>query len=355
VAGYGKWFVALVLWATGVLRILRTWRARHGEIPVLLFHRIGGTYEAPAPLSMPADAFRALVTAAARRYLIAPWQACVKSSRARRGRPHLALTFDDGYRDNARCAWPMVRQSGATAMFFITTGFTDGTEVPWWHVAAAYHTPLRTLFPCDWAGEATYGEAAEAEITALKAMPHANFRRRVAEMMAQLPSDASPPAELMSWNEIRQLAAEGAEIGAHSVTHPILTNCTDAEIEAELRGCRERLRTELAREVSLFAYPNGDCDARLTSLTAAVGYRFAFTTERRYFNAALDPLRVPRIPVTRRLYSPDGIRFSWALFEAELLGAFDWLLLRRWRDRRRGARRAIATDRVLTGYRCRRR
>ena len=331
-AGYGKWLIALVLWATGALRILRTWRARRGDIPVLLLHRVGGTRELPEPLSIPPDVFRALVTAAARRYIIAPWQVCVDSSRTPRGRPHLALTFDDGYRDNLCSAWPIVREAGATATFFIVTRFADGTEAPWWEIAAAYHDALHPSFPCNGAGEATYGDAAEAEIKRLKSVPYEAFRQRVAEMTAELPPDALPPNEMMRWNDIRRLAAEGADIGTHGVTHAILTECTDAEIEAELRGCRERLRVELGREVSLFAYPNGDCDARVTSLTASAGYCFAFTTERRYFNAAADPLRVPRIPATQRLYSPDGILFSWALFEAELLGVLDLLLLRRWRS-----------------------
>jgi peptidoglycan/xylan/chitin deacetylase (PgdA/CDA1 family) len=337
VAGYGRWLVAIVLRATGVLAALRTWRARRGDVPVLLLHRVGGTRELPEPLSIPPDVFRTLVNAAAHRYVIASWQACVDSSRRRRGRPHIALTFDDGYRDNVRRAWPVVRDAGATATFFVVTGFMDGTEVPWWEVVAAYHDALGAPFPRNRAGEATYGDAAETEIKRLKSMQYTTFRRRVAEMTAELPRDALPPVEVMSWDDVRQLAAEGAEIGAHGVTHAMLINCTDAEIDAELRGCRERLHAQLGREVLLFAYPNGDCNAHLASLTAGAGYRFAFTTERRYFNSATDPLRVPRISVTPKLYSPDGIRFSWALFEAELLGALGLLLLRRWRYGRRSA------------------
>ena len=129
------------------------------------------------------------------------------------------------------------------------------------------------------------------------------------------------------------MVEEGADFGGHGLTHAILTNCSDDELASELKDCRETLCRELGREITIFAYPNGDYDDRVVARTRHAGFRYAFSVERGYYTAVGDPLKIPRIMVSEPLYSLNGCNFSWPLFEAEVLGVFEALLWRRLRRR----------------------
>lgn len=327
-----KWRLAAALDAAGVLAALRRRRARQGEVAVLSFHRVGGSAARREPLAIPPEAFRRLVTEIARRYRIAPWNVCARAAAEGTPEPHVALTFDDGYADNAHAAWPILRECGATAVFCLTTGFINGIEPLWWDVVAAGLAARSDGVFIDRAGEARHSPAVEAEIERLKALPNAERRARVAALAAKT-SPARLPAA-MDWDDVTRLAAEGAEFAGHGVSHAVLTQCTDEELAAEVEGCRDALSRRLGREVPLFSYPNGVCDARVVAAVRRAGFRYAFGAGWTRYRAARNPLVVPRIPVEAQLYTRGDGGFSWPLFEAEILGAFDALLLRRARGLR---------------------
>ena len=314
--------------AAGVLSRLRRRRAALGQVPVLALHRVCGSDEARLPQAIPPGDLDRLVDEAARRYRIASWTECERASRRREAQPHLALTFDDGYRDGAETAWPILRRYGASAVFCLTTTFVEGRRPLWWEVVAAALRAPGDPFPRDRSGEATYGPLAEAEIGRLKGLPRAEMWRAVEAMAARAPS-ASLSAP-MSWEDAERLAAEGAELAAHGATHAILTGCDDSDLAAELKGSRAVLERRLRREVSLLAYPNGDHDPRVVAAAGRAGFRFAFATQHVYYGPGSVPLAVPRIAVCAAMYR-DERGFCWPLLEAEMLGVFDWLLARRAR------------------------
>jgi peptidoglycan/xylan/chitin deacetylase (PgdA/CDA1 family) len=59
-------------------------------------------------------------------------EALVRLSAPRKGRFFVALTFDDGYRDNVEHAWPVLAKHGAPWTLFVTPGFADRTARLWW-------------------------------------------------------------------------------------------------------------------------------------------------------------------------------------------------------------------------------
>jgi hypothetical protein len=85
-------------------------------------------------------------------------------------------------------------------------------------------------------------------------------------------------ADMMSFAEIKALAAEGHEIGSHSLTHPFMTRCNDVELMRELQESRRILEAELGRPVVSFCYPDGNCDLRTQRAAAQAGYDNAVTT-----------------------------------------------------------------------------
>jgi peptidoglycan/xylan/chitin deacetylase (PgdA/CDA1 family) len=86
------------------------------------------------------------------------------------------------------------------------------------------------------------------------------------------------PRELatMDWSMLRGLVDDGVEVGSHTVTHAHLTRLSDADLERELRGSRERLEDELGRPCRYLAYPYGESDARVEAAARDAGYEGAF-------------------------------------------------------------------------------
>ncbi|MBW2373958.1 MAG: polysaccharide deacetylase family protein [Deltaproteobacteria bacterium] len=308
------WLTALGLRTSGVLAWLRRRRARCGHVLVLVLHRVGGSPRG-APLSMPEAAFRKMLAGLAQRYRICTWEECVAAPGSGDPRLRVVLSFDDGYRDNAEVAWPILRAAGASALFFPTTSFLDGEPLWWELVAAAKRAPGPT-------GEA-FGAAAEAEIARLKGVPASELSRVVGGLAGRVGSDPGL-SQPMEWEDVRTMATQGAVFGGHGATHALLTGCSDAELATELETCRRRLTEQLGHEISLFAYPDTAHDARTVSAVRAAGFRYAFIGDGRVYTPDSDPLRIPRISIDGSLYSVAG-RFSWTLLEAEILGAFDGL------------------------------
>ena len=85
--------------------------------------------------------------------------------------------------------------------------------------------------------------------------------------------------KFLSWDEVRKLSHKGFAIGSHTVTHPILTRCSDVELKWELSTSKQKIEQELSRECPWIAYPNGgpsDFSPEVLSVTEKCGYHVAF-------------------------------------------------------------------------------
>lgn len=103
----------------------------------------------------------------------------------------------------------------------------------------------------------------------------------------------------MTWDELRECAERGVEIGGHTKSHARLTELGDAELRTELVESRERIEAELGRPCVFLAYPYGAWDARVAATARAAGYEAAF--------ALLDGVPGDDFAVPRSdLYPKDG-------------------------------------------------
>lgn len=247
----------------------------------------------------------------------------------------LILTFDDGYRDNAEVAAPVLRRHGLSACFFLTTGFLDGTACPWWD---AINTAMRRA-PAGPVRLATLdGLVLELDGPASRARAAAELRGRfrflaperyapvLAELGERAGCDLSPAAfrdQFMTWEQAAALAAEGFEIGAHTRTHPVLSQLeNDAVLDDELRGGRDELEARLDVPVIALAYPVGGSAAVSDAVVAharRAGFAFACTMQDGQNHLRqLDALALRRIAV--------GADADFAHFTTKM--AFPWLFRR---------------------------
>ncbi|MDF1530414.1 MAG: polysaccharide deacetylase family protein, partial [Sedimenticola sp.] len=176
----------------------------------------------------------------------------------------LAITFDDGYADNAMVALPILKKYKLPATFFIATGFLDNGRM--WN-DTVYETIRRLTtgeHDLSFIGLGKYKIntwqdrvfCAQEVVSSLKHLPHAE-RCYKAECLASIATSDLPNNLMMTSDQIRAMVKAGMEIGGHTVTHPILANLTVDEASQEIKKGAQQLEQITGKRVRLFAYPNG--------------------------------------------------------------------------------------------------
>ncbi len=237
----------------------------------------------------------------------------------------LAITFDDGYVDNYRAALPVLRAEGLSATVYLTTGFLDGTEL-WVDFARRALAVVRKSSPelattAEESLRAALGnwpptESVDRMVRRLKYLPPLE-RDRALEALRSAGMELAPAARPLSWQQAREMAAEGIELGAHTVTHPILSTLEPAAQEEEIRGSRRRIAEQTGIEPTTFAYPNGstrDYDRHTVGIAGRIGFRAACTTRRGSNRPGCRRLELKRIGI-----GSDPL----FVLEARLAGLFD--------------------------------
>jgi peptidoglycan/xylan/chitin deacetylase (PgdA/CDA1 family) len=113
----------------------------------------------------------------------------------------------------------------------------------------------------------------------------------------------------LGWEELRDLADGGWEVGSHTVSHPHLTRLDDAQLAKELSASKADCEQALGRPCTTLAYPYGDVDKRVADAASRAGYKHAVTLA---VHSPL-PLRWPRVGLYNR---DDGARVRLKLSPA---------------------------------------
>jgi peptidoglycan/xylan/chitin deacetylase (PgdA/CDA1 family) len=277
-----------------------------GRLSILIYHRVLGTADPLDTWDVTAAEFDAQMHVIAENFTPLPLSEAVDRLRSGRLPPRAAcVTFDDGYRDNAEVALPILQRRGVPATFFVATGYLDGGCM--WNdkvVAALRAMPGPALDLGSW-GLPVFQlddvdarrRAIQAILPALKYLPGRERESRAAELvsMARVPV---LEGAMMEEAHVRTLRAAGMEIGAHTVTHPMLTRVDAAEARREIVESGRRLSDLLREPVRLFAYPNGkpgqDYGPEHVSMVREAGYSAAASSTWGAAAASSDLYQLPR-------------------------------------------------------------
>jgi len=225
----------------------------------------------------------------------------------------VAITFDDGYADNAEIALPILQQMELTATFFVSTGFLNGGRM--WNdsLIEAVRMSERDILDLEEVGLGTHTltsfadrrRAALALIARLKHLPPDERGDRVEAVMARAGCKRLPSNLMMTHAQVRTLHRAGMEIGAHTTTHPILAMMERAGARAEIANSQAELEGIVGDRVRFFAYPNGqpgiDYRAEHAEMVRELGFQAAMSTAWGAATRASDLFQLPRfVPWDRR-------------------------------------------------------
>ena len=93
--------------------------------------------------------------------------------------------------------------------------------------------------------------------------------------------------------DLRSLAADAFEVGAHTVTHPILTQIDRSQLDFEVGHCKQQLQQALGQEVTSFCYPRGRFNASVAAAVRKAGYRGARGTLMLCTRPQFSPFAIP--------------------------------------------------------------
>jgi peptidoglycan/xylan/chitin deacetylase (PgdA/CDA1 family) len=302
---------------------LRT--ALRDDVRILAYHRVLDAAEPadfrfdPELISASREAFREQLAILARRW--SPIRFDELAERLARGRraPRRAvlITFDDGYDDNHRIAYPLLREAGLSAMFFVSTGHIDSGR-PYaydWLVHMLCVTGADRLrapeLGIDWplpADLAARRDLAGRTLDRIKTLSAEDQEALIARLQREwsLPADAGHrDCRPMTWAQLREMREGGMEIGSHGVHHRMLAKLPAARMRAELVDSKAAIEREIGCEAIALSYPVGGSDAYDASVMDAAreaGYLFGCS-----YLAGPEPLRAAahhelrRVPVERQM------------------------------------------------------
>ncbi|HET7763745.1 MAG TPA: polysaccharide deacetylase family protein [Burkholderiales bacterium] len=275
-------------------------------LSILIYHRVVAEPDPLAPDEVCAAEFDWQLQVLKRWFTVLPLPEAAAG--LRRGTLPLrsaCVTFDDGYADNASVALPLLRRHSVPATFFVSTGFLDGGRM--WNdsvietVRSARGDALDArcvgLDELPISTPALRRRAIEKLLGTLKYLPPEERQRRV-DRLASESSGALPSDLMMTADQVRQLHANGMEIGGHTVTHPILSALDPARAGREIEDGKRRLEQITRSPVRVFAYPNGkpgrDYSREHVGMVRELGFEAAVSTAWGVGHAASDLHQLPR-------------------------------------------------------------
>lgn len=221
-----------------------------GAATIVLYHRVDTPKNDPLLLSVSPDNFRKQLTYLKNKYKIIHLSELVERIKNKKSlRNYLVITFDDGYLDNYQKALPILEELEVPATIFVVSGKINSKESFFWDK----------------------------------------------DMVIE---DAGIPLELSILEKLSQ--SPFIEIGAHTVTHPRLSELMLDKQKEEIFNSKRQLETLLKKPIETFSYPfgaDGDFNAQTEDLAKEAGFMCACANQPGYVYSNSNLYTLPRILV----------------------------------------------------------
>jgi peptidoglycan/xylan/chitin deacetylase (PgdA/CDA1 family) len=292
----------------------------NARLSILIFHRVLADPDPLFPSEMHASRFNEVCGWLKSWFNVLPLdQAVTRMKTGTLPARAASITFDDGYADNYHAAMPILKQNGLTATFFVATGFLDGGRM--WNdtIIETIRGSVAPVLDFSELGLGQYPIASISEkraaisalIGKIKYLPVAD-RVNITEGLAGLAQVELPHDLMMTSQEVKGMRQAGMQIGAHTVSHPILARLADEQVKEEVGASKFFLEQLLDEPVGLFAYPNGkpgeDYSPQTVDVVRSLGFDAAVNTRWGASGKADDPFQIQRFTPWDQSHLRFGLR-----------------------------------------------
>jgi peptidoglycan/xylan/chitin deacetylase (PgdA/CDA1 family) len=284
---------------------------------VLLYH---GTPPRRSGVSMPADAFEQHIQFLTRHFECVP----IGGRRKRRAfdRIQVAVTFDDGFRNNATIAAPILRKYRVPATFFLCSRHAEPNGYLWF----AYLEALEENFRGNGFSfrgqfmDMSPGQRPETmarlrewllELTPHPAAMYSAIESELPQLEDFISSEyLSEHYAGMTVEQIQEVAADPLfTVGVHTADHPFLTKCQPDEAIRQLDTNRRWIERTVATRCDIVAYPSGDYDDDVLTRCHGLGFTGGYALTPR--SDTRPELQVPRVGVYSTSLDVLGMKVQW--------------------------------------------
>ncbi len=254
------------------------------------------------------------------------------------------VTFDDGYRDVYRYAYPVLKELGVPAITYLPAALI-GTEQRFNHdrlfhllhraVARGYQPrfdvlpgPTAQLLDAVLSGRKRISAALDDFIGQYPTDALVETIHALEERLGSGPDLLPEQGDLMNWDEVRRMVRDGFDFGAHTLGHRVLTHEPLATAEREVRESKEIIERETGLTVRDFAYCNGWYSDELIRVLVRNGFRSAVTTEDMPNRIGGDPFTLKRKVLWENFSLGLGGEYSPSLTVCQMDDCFGMMGLR---------------------------
>lgn len=225
----------------------------------------------------------------------------LRASRGARDQP-CHITVDDGHRSFYDVIFPVLKKHGVCASLFVSPKICRDRDNFWFQEIQGYDNRILRTCSAEVIGTTATVLEGFSPACIFKAMRSDQMEEVIRRYRARTSAPRKGPQNV-SVEELQEMADSGlVSVGAHTMTHPILTNERNSSCEYEIEASVNELRTLLDRDVKYFAYPNGianlDFGPREERVVRSCGIEMAFSTEMRHHFPDDNPLRIPRLAIS---------------------------------------------------------
>lgn len=226
-------------------------------------------------------------------------------------RKMIAITLDDGYRDNYEIGYPCFKKLNVPFCIYVCTSMVEGKMYYWWEYLEQLVLKYDKI-------ELTNGKTVVCGTKEEKEKAFLNIRENILKLPQESISAIRElfPAEYefgstfgkddlgLTWEQIRELKKEPlATIGNHTYSHKAFTGCSDEEIVADIKAAQVEMHKNASIEMKHFAFPFGEATAvsqHDVELVKGLGFATSATTRSDLVRYGTDVLEFPRLFVTER-------------------------------------------------------
>jgi len=216
------------------------------------------------------------------------------------------LSIDDGWKDNINNIIPVINEYKIPTTFFIAIDPVENQGIFWWTFFEKCKDQLPNYF--------------KSNSLDLKNIKEKDRKKIIQDLKKRCKKRVT--REVMEIAEVKLLAQNPlVTIGSHTVHHALTVNCTDNELEFEIKESKEKLREWTKKEVKYFSYPNGRFDGRERKILKESGYKLAATDENRFITRNDDLYLIPRIEVKDKISFYEaicGIVGIWRIYISKI-------------------------------------